>query len=143
MGGQLSCSLKNIKAVIIPQIIYRAFIRHPPTREKRNRKTLVLQLARVQALGANSIHGEYKAISAEALNVEEYLTTIGLELDKRPDQTAIRLCSRLLYRTLTQSRSTNTRRILTSLEIFEKRYAKRFDNNICKVESKPAYIVAL
>ena len=78
----------------------------------------------------------------QTLNVEVYLTPIGLELDKKTDQTAACLCSKPLYRRLTQSQSTHPRRILTHLEVFEKRYAKLFGNNIRKVESKPANIVA-
>ncbi len=96
----------------------------------------------MQALGARLITGVYKATSAQALNVEAYLTPIGLELDKRTDQTAARLCSGPLYRTLTQSRCTHPKRIFTPLEVFEKRYAKLFGNNIREIESKPAYIVA-
>ncbi len=55
----------------------------------------------MQALGTRLIIGDYKATSAQALNVEAYLTPIGLELDKKTDQTTARLCSRPLYHTLT------------------------------------------
>ena len=78
----------------------------------------------------------------QALNVEVYLTSIGFELDKKVDQTAARLCSGLLYQTLTQNRSTHLRKIFAPLKIFEERYAKLFGNNIQKPESKLAYIVA-
>ncbi len=141
-GGNYFTLRKIFKAVIIPQITYGASIWHTPTGDKGNRKTLILQLAQVQALGARLIIGVYKATSAQALNVEAYLTSMALELDKRADQTAVRLCSGLLYRRLTKSRSTHPRRILTPFEVFEKRYAKLFGNNIREVESKPAYIVA-
>ncbi len=131
---------KIFKAVIIPQITYGASIWHTPKVEKGNRKRLVLQLAQVQALGTRLITGAFKATSAQALNVEAYLTPIGLELDKRTYQTAAHLCSGPLYRMLTKSRSTHPRRILTPLEVFEKCYAKLFGNNIREVESKPAYM---
>ena len=39
------------------------------------------------------------------------------------------------------SRSTHPRRILTPLEVLEKRYAKLLGNNIHELERKPAYIV--
>ena len=77
-----------------------------------------------------------------AFNIEAYLTLIGLELDRKTDQTAACLCSGPLYCTLTQSRSIYLRRIPTPLEILEKRHAKQFGNNIHKLERKPAYIVA-
>ena len=72
---------------------YGASIWHTPTVGKRNRKILVLQLAQVQALGARLITGTFKPISAQASNVEAYLTLIGLELDKRTDQAAARIFS--------------------------------------------------
>ena len=128
--------------VIIPQITYGASIWDTPSEKNGNRKTLVLQLAQVQVLEALLITGKYKATSAQALNVEAYLTLIGLELDKRPDQRGARLCFGPLYSTLTQSRSTHPRKIFIPLEVFEKSYAKLFGNNIRKIETKPAYIVA-
>ena len=101
-----------------------------------------MQLAQVQALGARLITGAFRATSTQALNIEAYLTPIGLELDRKTDQTAARLCSGPLYHTLTQGRSTHPRRIPTPLEVLEKRHAKLFGNNIHKLERRPAYIVA-
>lgn len=63
---------------------------------------LVMQLAQVQALGARLITRVFRATSVQALNIEAYLTPIGLELDRKTDQTAARLCSGPLYHTLTQ-----------------------------------------
>ena len=97
------------KAVIIPQITYGASIWHTPTGEKGSRKTLIMQLAQAQAMGARLITGAFRATSAQALNIEAHLTPIGLELNKRTDQTAVRLCSGPLYHTLIQSRSTHSR----------------------------------
>ncbi len=82
-GSNYLALRKIFKAVIIPQITYGASIWHTSTREKRNQKTLVLQLAQLQVLGARLITGAFKATSTQALNVEAYLTTIGLEWDKK------------------------------------------------------------
>lgn len=79
---------KIFKAVIIPQIAYGASIWHMPTGEKGYRKTLVTYLAQIQALEAYVITGIFKATSVQALNIETYRTLIGLELDKKADQTA-------------------------------------------------------
>lgn len=46
-----------------------------------------MQLAQVQPLGAPIITRAFKAISVPALNIEAYLTSIRLELDKKTDQT--------------------------------------------------------
>ena len=79
-------ALKKIfKAIIIPQITYRASIWHMPSSKKRYCKTLVMQLAQVQALGARVITGAFKVTSVPALNIEAYLTPIKLELDKKTD----------------------------------------------------------
>ncbi len=112
---------KIFKTLIIPQITYGTSIWYTPIADKRDQKTLVLQLAKVQAFAACLITGVYKATSAQVLNVEAYLIPIGLELDKRINQTAARLCSGHLYLPLTPRWSTNSRRILTTLEVFEKR----------------------
>ena len=101
-----------------------------------------MQLAQAQALGTRLITGAFKAISAQALNIEAYLTPIGFELDKKADQIGARLCSGPLYHTLTQNRSTHPRQIPALLEILEGRNVKLFGNNIHKLEKKPAYIVA-
>lgn len=69
--------------MIIPQIIYGASIWHTPTEEKENRKRLVIQLAQVQALGACLITRAFKVTSTQALNIKVYLTSFGLELDRR------------------------------------------------------------
>ncbi len=50
---------KIFKAVIIPQITYGASIWHTPTSEKGHQKTLILQLAQVQALGVHIISGAF------------------------------------------------------------------------------------
>ena len=63
----------------------------------------------MQALGACLITRTFKATLAQALNVEAYLTPINLELDKKADQTAVRLCFGPLYYMLTQNRSTHLR----------------------------------
>lgn len=141
-GGNYLALRKIFKAVIIPQITYGASIWHTLTGEKGNRKMLFMQLAQLQALGARLITGAFRATSTQALNIEAYLTPIGFELDRKTDQTAARLCSRPLYHTLTQGRSTHPRRIPTPLEVLEKRHAKLFGNNIHKLERRPAYIVA-
>ena len=105
-GGNLLALRKIFKAVIIPQIVYGASIWHMPSGKKGHRKTLVTQLVQVQALGARAITGAFKATSVQALNIHEaYLTPIGLELDKKDDQTAARLYSGPLYSTITQNRS--------------------------------------
>ena len=128
--------------MIIPQITYGLSIWHTPTGEKGRRKTLIVQLAQAQAMGARLITGAFRATSAPSLNIEAYLTPIGLEIDKRTYQAAACPCSGPLYHTLTQSRSTHLRRILTPLEVLERRYAKIYGNNIHELERKPAYIVA-
>ena len=108
-GGNLLALRRIFKAVIIPQITYGASIWHMPSGEKGHRKTLVTQLAQVQALGARAINGALKATSVQTLNIEAYLTPIGLELDKKADQTAARLYSGPLYSTITQNRSVHPR----------------------------------
>lgn len=50
---------------------------------KGNQKMLVMQLAQVQVLGARLIIGAFRATSMQVLNIEAYLTLIGLELDKK------------------------------------------------------------
>ncbi len=104
---------------------------------------MVLQLVQVQALRANLIMGVFKATLAQSLNIKIYLTFIGLELDKKTDQAIVYLCSGLLYHTLTQNWFLYPRRIFTPFEVLEKYYARLFRNNICKVESKPAYVISL
>ena len=141
-GGSYLALRKIFKAVIIPQITYGASIWHTPTGERGNRKMLVMQLAQVQALGARLITGAFRATSTQALNIEAYPTPIGLELDRKTDQTAACLCSGPLYHTLTQGRSTHPRRIPTPLEVLKKRHTKLFGSNIHKLERRPAYIVA-
>lgn len=73
---------------------------------------------------------EFKAISAQAFNVEAYLISINLELEKKTDQRATCLYSGPLYYTFTERQSTNSRRILIPLEILEKHNAKLFGNQI-------------
>lgn len=101
-----------------------------------------MQLAQIQALGACLIIGAFKVTSMQALIIETYLTLISLELDRKTDQTAACLYSGPLYHMLVEGRSTHPRRILTILEVIEKRHIKPFDDNIRKLERKPAYIVA-
>ena len=50
--------------------------------KKGRQKTLVIQLAQAQVLGARLIIGASKATSAQVLNVEAHLTPIGLDLDR-------------------------------------------------------------
>ena len=102
--------------------------------EKGHCKTLVTQLAQVQALGACVITRSFKATFVLALNIEAYLTPIRLELDKKTDQTAARLCLGPLYSTITQNRSVHPKRLLTPLETLEKRHAKLLKSSISKLE---------
>ena len=44
-----------------------------------------MQLAQVQALEASVITRAFKATSMQTLNIEAYLTPIGLKLDKKTD----------------------------------------------------------
>lgn len=62
-GGDFWAIRKIFKAVIIPQITYRRSIYHTLSDEREYRKTLVLQLAQVQALGTYIILGAFKATS--------------------------------------------------------------------------------
>ncbi len=140
-GGNYHSHRKIFKAVIIPQLAYRASIWYTPTGEKRNQKTLVMQLVQAQAMGARLITEVFKATSAQALNIEAYLTPIDLELDKKIIQTAARLFSGPLYHTLTQGRSTHVKQTLTRLETLEKYYVKFFGSKIDELESRPAYFV--
>lgn len=134
---------KIFKAVIISQITYGASIWHMPSRQKEYCKTLVTQLAQVQALGAYIITRVFRAIPIQVLNTEAYLTFIRLELDKKTDQKAARLCLVPLYLTITQNRSVHPRRLLTPQETFEKRHIKLFGSSISKLEKRLAYITAL
>ncbi len=92
-------------------------------------------------MGARLITRAFKATSAQALNIEAYLTPIDLELDKKIIQTAACLFSGPLYHTLTQGRSTYVKRTLTPLETIEKYYVKFVGSNIEELERRPAYIV--
>ena len=141
-GGNLLALRRIFKAVIIPQITYGASIWYTLSDEKGHCKALVMQLAQVQALGARLITGAFKATSTQALNIEAHLIPIGLELDKKTNQTAARLYSGPLYPIITQDRSTHLRRTFTPLEILEKRHTKLLGSNIQELEKKPAYIVA-
>ncbi len=87
------------------------------------------------------ITGEFKATSAEALNIEAHLTRMDLELDKKTIQTAACLFSRPLYHTLTQSRSTNVKQTLTQLETLKKYYVKFVGSNVDELEERPVYFV--
>ena len=102
-----------------------------------------MQLAQAQALGARLITRVFKATSMQTLYVKAYLTLIGFELDKKVDQTTTRLCSGPLYQTLIPNQSTHPRQSFAPLKTLEERYTKLFGNNIHKLESKPAYILAL
>ena len=51
--------------------------------KKGRQKTLVIQLAQAQALGARLIIGASKATSAQALNIGAHLTPIGLDPDRK------------------------------------------------------------
>ena len=138
-GGNLLALKRIFKAVIIPQITSGASIWHMPSGEKGHRKTLITQLVQVQALGTCVITGVFKATSVQTLNIEAYLTPIGLELDKKTNQTAARLCSGPLYSTITQNRSVHLRQLLTPLETLEKRYFRLLGSNISELEKRPAY----
>lgn len=83
-----------------------------------------------------------RATSTQALNIEAYLTPMGLELDKRTDQTAARLCSGPLYSILTQGRSVHPRRLPTPLETLKKRHIELLRSSTSEPEKRPAYIVA-
>lgn len=133
---------QRFKAVIIPQITYGTSACYTPSGEKGHRKTLVTQLVQVQSLGARLITGAFKATSTQALNIETYLTQIGLELDKKVHQTAARLYPGPLYSSITQGRSTQSRQTPTPLEDLEKRHAKLLGSSIRELERTPVYIVA-
>lgn len=83
----------------------------------------------------------FKATLAQAVNIEAYLTLISFKLNKRIDQIAPHLYSKLLYYMLIQSWSTHLKQIFTPLEILKKCYVRLFSNNIYKVENKLAYVV--
>ena len=106
-GGNFLALRQIFKAVIIPQITYRALVWQTPSGKKRHRKALVMQLAQVQALETRLITKVFKKTSTQALNIEAYLTLIGLELDKKVHQTAVCLHSGSFYSTITQNRSTH------------------------------------
>lgn len=76
-----------------------------PSDKKQHCKTLVIQLAPIQALGAHVIIKAFKAISIQVLNLEAYFFSIRLKLDKKTDQTVTQLCLNLLYSIITQNRS--------------------------------------
>ena len=120
---------------------YGASVWHIPSGEKGHRKTLVMQLAQVQAQGARLITGAFRETSTQALNIEACLTPIELELDKKADQTAARLCSGPLYSTLTQDRSVHSKRLLTPLELLEMRHLKLLGSSTLETEKRPAYIL--
>lgn len=86
--------------------------------------------------------GIFKATSVQALNINTYLTAIGLELDKKVDQTAVQPFSGLFYSTITKNRSIHQRRLTTPLEILEKRYTKLLGSTISELEKRHAYITA-
>lgn len=109
--------------------------------EKRDYKTLVMQLAQVQAQKACLITRAFKTTSVQALNIEVCLTFIELELDKKADQTAARLCSGSLYLTLTQDRLLHPRCLLIPLELLEIRYFKLLRSSTLESEKRPKYIV--
>lgn len=102
----------------------------------------ILQLAQVQALGARPINRIFKRIIVQTYNCDINVTSVSLKLDKKADQTAICLYSGPLYHTLTQSRSIHIKQIFTLFEIFEKHYGKLISNNIHKIKSKLAHILA-
>lgn len=72
-----------------------------PSSKKRHCKTLVMQLAQVQALEAQLITKAFKATLVQSLNIETYLTPIELELDKKVHQIAVCLYSGSFYSTIT------------------------------------------
>lgn len=79
-------ALKKIfKVVIISQIAYKASIWYMPNDKKKYYKTLVMQLAQIQVLGACVIIRAFKATFVQELNIEAYFTFIRLELDKKTD----------------------------------------------------------
>lgn len=79
-------------------------------------------------MGARLLGGEFKENLTQALNFEAYLTHIDLELHETMDHAEAAFHSGPLYHTLTESRSTHSRRIFTPLGILQKRYAKLFTN---------------
>ena len=128
--------------VIIFLIIFGASIWHMLSSEKRHCKTLVTQLAQVQALEARVITRAFKTTSVQALNIEAYLIPIRLELDKKTNQTAARLCWGFFYSTITQNRSVHPKQLPTPLETLEKRHIKLWESSISELEKKPAYITS-
>ncbi len=71
-----------------------------PSKKKGHRKTLFTQLAQVQVEGAHIITRAFTATFVQVLNIEAYLTPVGLELDKKADQTAAWLYLGPLYLTI-------------------------------------------
>ena len=109
---------------------------------KEHRKALLAQLAQVQALGAWHITRAFKGISKQALNVKVYLSSIGLESDKKVYQTAARLHRGSFYPTIIQSKIPHPRQTCTPLEILEKRHIKLLESNIQELDKRPVYIIA-
>lgn len=105
-------------------------------------KLLVTQLAQVQSLGARLITKAFKATSTQVLNIQTYLTPIGLVIDKKVHQTAARLHSGSLYSIITEGRSTQPRQTPTPLEVLEKRRTKLLGSSIQELERTPVCIVA-
>lgn len=141
-GGSFLVLKQIFKAVIIPYIIYKALVWYTTSGKQGHSKAFVAQLAQIQVLGTRLIIRVFKAISTQALNIETYLTLIGLELYKKVYQTAACLQSGSLYLTITQSRSTHLRQSLTLLEILEKHYTKLLGSNIQELKKRPVYILA-
>lgn len=133
---------KIFKEVIIPQIAYRASILHLASDKKGHCKTLVTQLAQVQALGACVISEVFKITSVQVLNINVYFTSIEMELDKKADQTATWLYLGLFYSTITQNKSVHLRSLLTPLKTLKKRHIRMLKSSISELEKRPAYITA-
>ncbi len=102
-----------------------------------------MPLVQAQATGVQIITGAFKAIFAQALNIEAHLMPIDLEPDKKIIQIAACLFSRSFYHTLNQVRSTDLQRTLTLLKTIEKCYVKFDCSNIDELERRQAYILFL
>lgn len=82
-GSNYHLLCKIFKVVIIFQLFYKISIWYALTEEKKNQKTLMAQLVQAQTIEIRFITKAFKAISAQALNIQVYLTSINLELDQK------------------------------------------------------------
>lgn len=89
------------------------------------------------------IIGAFKVISVQALNIKAYLTSIGLELDKKTDQTITQLYLNPLFSIIIQNWSVYATQLPTTLKILENYHIKLLKNSISELEKKPVYITTL